>query len=33
MNYLAYSWVDQNMNIDEAFKMLTKAVELAPATA
>jgi tetratricopeptide (TPR) repeat protein len=30
MNYLAYSWVDQNMNIDEAFKMLTKAVELAP---
>ncbi len=30
MNYLAYSWVDQNQNIDEAFKMLTKAVELAP---
>ncbi len=30
MNYLAYSWVDQNINIDEAFKMLTKAVELAP---
>lgn len=30
LNYLAYSWVDQNMNIDEAFKMLTKAVELAP---
>ena len=30
MNYLAYSWVDQNMNIDEAFKMLTRAVELAP---
>ncbi|MCB5175297.1 tetratricopeptide repeat protein [Microvirga sp. SM9] len=30
LNYLAYSWVDQNVNIDEAFKMLTRAVELAP---
>ncbi len=30
MNYLAYSWVDQNINIDEAFKMLQRAVELAP---
>ncbi|MGO4704691.1 tetratricopeptide repeat protein [Microvirga sp. 2MCAF38] len=30
LNYLAYSWVDQNQNIDEAFKMLTRAVELAP---
>lgn len=30
MNYLAYSWVDRGENIDEAFKMLTKAVELAP---
>lgn len=30
MNYLAYSWVDQNINVDEAFKMLTRAVELAP---
>lgn len=30
LNYLAYSWVDQNINIDEAFKMLTQAVELAP---
>ena len=30
LNYLAYSWVDQNINIDEAFKMLTRAVELAP---
>ncbi|NIX76732.1 tetratricopeptide repeat protein [Microvirga terricola] len=30
LNYLAYSWVDQSMNIDEAFKMLTRAVELAP---
>jgi Flp pilus assembly protein TadD len=30
MNYLAYSWVDRGENIDEAFKMLQKAVELAP---
>ncbi|AWM86291.1 tetratricopeptide repeat protein [Microvirga sp. 17 mud 1-3] len=30
LNYLAYSWVDRNENIDEAFKMLTRAVELAP---
>lgn len=30
MNYLAYSWVDQNINIDDAFKMLQRAVELAP---
>lgn len=30
LNYLAYSWVDQNINIDDAFKMLTRAVELAP---
>nr|WP_246505363.1 tetratricopeptide repeat protein [Microvirga antarctica] len=30
LNYLAYSWVDQNLNIDDAFKMLTRAVELAP---
>ncbi|MXQ12978.1 tetratricopeptide repeat protein [Microvirga makkahensis] len=30
MNYLAYSWVDRNENIEEAFEMLTKAVELAP---
>jgi tetratricopeptide (TPR) repeat protein len=30
MNYLAYSWVDQNINIDNAFKMLQRAVELAP---
>ena len=30
LNYLAYSWVDQNSNIDEAFKMLQRAVELAP---
>jgi tetratricopeptide (TPR) repeat protein len=30
LNYLAYSWVDQSINIDDAFKMLTRAVELAP---
>ena len=30
MNYLAYSWVDRGENIDDAFKMLQRAVELAP---
>jgi tetratricopeptide (TPR) repeat protein len=30
LNYLAYSWVDQNLHIDEAFKMLKRAVELSP---
>lgn len=30
LNYLGYSWVDQNMNLDEAFKMLRRAVELRP---
>ena len=30
LNYLGYSWVDQGMNLDEAFKMLHKAVELRP---
>jgi tetratricopeptide (TPR) repeat protein len=30
LNYLAYSWVDTGINIDEAFKMLQRAVELAP---
>jgi tetratricopeptide (TPR) repeat protein len=30
MNYLAYSWVDAGKNIDDAFKMLQKAVELSP---
>lgn len=30
MNYLAYSWVDNNINIDEAFKLLQNAVELSP---
>jgi tetratricopeptide (TPR) repeat protein len=29
-NYLGYSWVDQGMNLDEAFKMLKQAVELRP---
>jgi tetratricopeptide (TPR) repeat protein len=30
LNYLGYSWVDQNINLDEAFKMLKRAVELNP---
>lgn len=30
LNYLGYSWVDQKLNIDEAFQMLRKAVELSP---
>ncbi|MBV8769171.1 MAG: tetratricopeptide repeat protein [Hyphomicrobiales bacterium] len=30
LNYLGYSWVDQGMNIDEAFKMLRRAVDLRP---
>ena len=30
LNYLGYSWVDQNMNLDEAFNMLRRAVELRP---
>ncbi|HUZ91497.1 MAG TPA: tetratricopeptide repeat protein [Methylocella sp.] len=30
LNYLGYSWVDQNMNLDEAFDMLRRAVELRP---
>ena len=30
LNYLGYSWVDRNQNLDEAFKMLHKAVELRP---
>ncbi|MFV0280910.1 MAG: tetratricopeptide repeat protein [Rhodoblastus sp.] len=28
LNYLGYSWVDKGMNLDEAFKMLGRAVEL-----
>jgi tetratricopeptide (TPR) repeat protein len=30
LNYLAYSWVDQNLHIDEAFGMLRQAVDLSP---
>ncbi|VTZ24964.1 TPR repeat-containing protein [Methylocella tundrae] len=30
LNYLGYSWVDQGVNLDEAFAMLHKAVELQP---
>ena len=30
LNYLGYSWVDNNRNIDEAFRMLKRAVELNP---
>ncbi len=30
LNYLGYSWVDRGMNLDEAFRMLQKAVELRP---
>lgn len=30
LNYLGYSWVDQGMNLDEAFTMLKKAVEQRP---
>jgi tetratricopeptide (TPR) repeat protein len=30
LNYLGYSWADQNMNLDEAFTMLRRAVELRP---
>ena len=30
LNYLGYSWADQHMNIDEAFKMLKRAVEQRP---
>ena len=30
LNYLGYSWVDQGMNLDEAFNMLRRAVELRP---
>lgn len=28
LNYLGYSWVDQGVNLDEAFKMLRRAVDL-----
>jgi tetratricopeptide (TPR) repeat protein len=30
LNYLGYSWVDQGVNLDEAFRMLRRAVELRP---
>jgi len=30
LNYLGYTWVDMSMNLDEGFKMLQRAVELAP---
>jgi tetratricopeptide (TPR) repeat protein len=30
LNYIGYSWVDMRMNIDEAFVMLKRAVELQP---
>ena len=30
LNYLGYSWVDQGINLEEAFKMLRRAVELRP---
>jgi len=30
MNYLAYTWVDQGLHLDEALKMLQRAVELKP---
>jgi len=30
LNYLGYSWVDQGMNLEEAFNMLQRAVELRP---
>jgi tetratricopeptide (TPR) repeat protein len=30
LNYLGYSWVDQGLNLEEAFKMLHRAVELRP---
>ena len=30
MNYLAYTWVEQGVNRDEALKMLKRAVELRP---
>jgi tetratricopeptide (TPR) repeat protein len=30
LNYLGYSWVDQGVNLQEAFKMLRRAVELQP---
>jgi Flp pilus assembly protein TadD len=30
LNYLGYSWIDMNMNLDEGMEMIRKAVELRP---
>jgi Flp pilus assembly protein TadD len=30
LNYLGYSWVDKGINLDQAFKMLRRAVDLRP---
>lgn len=30
LNYLGYSWIDRNQNLDEALKMIEKAVQLSP---
>jgi tetratricopeptide (TPR) repeat protein len=30
LNYLGYTWVDKGVNLDEAFKMLQRAVDLKP---
>lgn len=30
LNYLGYSWVDQGVNLEQAFKMLRRAVDLRP---
>ncbi|OFX04871.1 MAG: hypothetical protein A3E78_05605 [Alphaproteobacteria bacterium RIFCSPHIGHO2_12_FULL_63_12] len=30
LNYLGYSWVERGINLDEAFKMIEKAVSLSP---
>jgi tetratricopeptide (TPR) repeat protein len=30
LNYLGYSWVDMGINIDEAFKLLQRAIDLNP---
>ena len=33
LNYLAYSWLDRNKNIDEALELLKKAVQIEPTDA
>ena len=30
LNYLGYSWVDMNLNLDDGLDMIRKAVELRP---